>query len=145
METRTGLRAAGGLALALTVAGAALGVSAQAATGSHKAMAARKATLIGEFGRTTDTGAGRAGALVIDALYNVDIRDLDRYADHVGAVSADQARAAAAKLIDPAQADVVIVGDARLFLDDVKKRFGDKVEVIPAGRFDLDAANLIAP
>ena len=63
----------------------------------------------------------------------------------MGAVSADQARAAAAKLIDPAQADVVIVGDARLFLDDVKKRFGDKVEVIPAGRFDLDAATLVGP
>ena len=107
-------------------------------------LTARKATLIGEYDRTTDTGAGRAGALGIEALYGINIRDLDLYAEHVRAVDAQQAQAAAARLVDPAQADVVIVGDAKLFLDAVRKRY-PKVEVVPAGRFDLDSPTLVGP
>jgi zinc protease len=105
-------------------------------------LAARKATLIGEYGRNVDTGSGLAGAIALDALYGVDLGEIARYSGRVQAVDAEGARAAAVKLVDPAKADLVIVGDAKLFLEAVKKRY-PKVEVIPAGRFDLDSPTLV--
>jgi zinc protease len=112
----------------------------QAATPAE--LAARKATLIGEYGRNVDTGSGLAGAIALDALYGVDLGEIARYSDRVQAVGAEGARAAAVKLVDPAKADLVIVGDAKLFLPAVKQRYPN-VEVIPAGRFDLDSATLV--
>ena len=105
---------------------------------------ARKAALTGEFGRQAVTGAGLAGLLAVDAVYGVDLTETARYAEAVNAVSADQARAAAAKLADPAQAQVVVVGDAKLFIEALRKAF-PQVEVIPAAQLDLEQPSLRKP
>jgi zinc protease len=104
-------------------------------------LAARKANLIGDFGRAADTDAGLAGLLTQNAIYGVDPGEIGRYAERIEAVEPDQVRAGAAKLADPAQLDVVVVGDAKLFLDALKKRF-PKVEVIEAAALDLDSVTL---
>jgi zinc protease len=108
---------------------------------SPEELAARKATLVGEFGRTADTGAGLAGLLVENAIYGVDPGEIGSYAGAVGAIGPDQAKTAALRLADPAQLDVVVVGDAKLFLAPLKARF-PKLEVIEAGALDLDAPSL---
>ena len=107
-------------------------------------LAARKATLIGEFGRAADTGAGMAGLLIDDAIYGVDPGEVGRYADAVDAIGPGDARAAAIRLADPAKLDVVVVGDAKLFLGPLKARFPN-LEVIEASALDLDSANLRKP
>jgi zinc protease len=107
-------------------------------------LAARKASLIGEFGRETETDGGLAGLLTQDALYGIDPGEAGRYADKVEAVDAGEARAAALKLADPDGLNLVVVGDAKLFLGALKKRFA-KVEVIEAGTLDLDSPSLHKP
>jgi len=107
-------------------------------------LTARKAALIGEFGRTADTGAGLAGLLAADAIYGVELGEIGRYAAKVEAVSPDEARAAALKLADPNQLDVVVAGDDKLFLDALKARFPN-VEVIEADALDLDSPSLRKP
>ncbi len=104
-------------------------------------LAARKASLIGEFGRTADTDAGLAGLLTQDAIYRVDLSEIGRYAARIEAVDPGQTRAAALELADPGRLDVVVVGDAKLFLDALKRRF-PKLEVIEAGALNLDSASL---
>ena len=115
-----------------------------AAVPSPEELAARKATLIGEFARSADTGAGLAGLLTDDALYGIDPGEVTRYADTVEDVSPDAARAAARKLAMPGQLDVVVVGDAKAFLPALKTRFPN-LQVIEADALDLDSATLRKP
>jgi zinc protease len=109
-------------------------------TGPEELMA-RKASLIGAFGRASDTGAELAGLLSQDAVYGVALDELGRYAAQIQAISPDQARAAARVMADPDRLNVVVAGDAKLFLPALKKRFA-KVEVIEASALDLDSAAL---
>jgi zinc protease len=107
-------------------------------------LAARKAALIGEFSRAADTDSGLSSLVAQDVVYGVDPSEIDRYAGKIEAVQPDQARAAAFKLADPAQLDVVVVGDAKLFLNALKSRY-PKVEVIEADALDLDSPTLRKP
>ena len=102
---------------------------------------ARKSTLTGEFGRNAATGDGLGRLLAQDVVENIPPQDVDRYIARTEAVTPDQAKAAAARLVDPAQADVIVVGDAKLFLPALKKRFGT-VDVVAADKLDLDAPDL---
>jgi predicted Zn-dependent peptidase len=47
----------------------------------------------------------------------------------------------ASKYLDPQDVSVVIVGNAKVFLNDLRKEFG-AVEVIPARALDLNSASL---
>ena len=112
-----------------------------AAPASGAELDARKSTLTGEFGRNAATGDGLGRLLAQDAVENIAPQDVDRYIARTQAVTPAQAQAAAAKLVDPANADVIVVGDAKLFLPALKTRFGT-VEVVAADKLDLDAADL---
>jgi zinc protease len=102
---------------------------------------ARKAALIGGFGRTVETTVGTAGLLGGLSLYGVDLGELGRYTDKVSAVGPAEVQAVAAQVIDPAPASVVVVGDASVFLAALKAKFAN-IEVIPAGEFDPDTPTL---
>ncbi len=102
---------------------------------------ARKSTLTGEFGREAATGEGLGRMLSQDAVENVDPADVDRYIASTETVSGDAEKAAAARLVDQATADVIVVGDAKFFLPALKKRFG-AVSLVEADKLDLDAADL---
>ena len=97
----------------------------------------RKATLIGDFGRKTETAAGLAGYLSGLALQGVDLAEVKRYGPGVEAVGADQVQAFGQAVMDPAQATVVVAGDAKLFSDKLKERFPN-LQVLPAATLDLD-------
>ena len=100
---------------------------------------ARKASLTGQYGREAATAGGLGGILAGDAVEGVSIDEVGRYIPETEGVTAEAARAAAAKVVDRAKADIVIVGDAKLFIDALKKRYGAAVQVIPADKLDLDA------
>ncbi len=102
---------------------------------------ARKAALVGTFGRRIETTAGLSGYLSGLALQGVDLGEPARYAPSVEAVSADQVEAFAKSAIDPAQATVVVAGDAKLFQAKLRQRFPD-LQVIEASSLDLDHPGL---
>ena len=48
---------------------------------------------------------------------------MGRYIASVSAVTPAQAQAAAARLLDPSQASIIVVGDSKLFIDDLRKAY----------------------
>ncbi|HKO58563.1 MAG TPA: pitrilysin family protein [Thermoanaerobaculia bacterium] len=100
----------------------------------------RKAVLIGGFSRSLETSAGLVNAIADLALYGVSLEEIKRYIVGVQSVTAaDVQKFAGAKL--GAQPSVIIVGDAKKFLEPLKARFKD-VEVIPAAELDLSSPGL---
>ena len=100
-------------------------------------LTARKAVLIGGFGRSIETTAGLAGQISTLALYGLPPERLGAYVSDVSSVTPEQARAAAARYFDPDRADVVIVGDAQHFYDAFRRVRRD-AERIPASELNLD-------
>ena len=104
-------------------------------------LAARKATLAGNFGRAVATTGGLATYLSGLALQGVDLNEINRYAPGVEAVTADQVKAMASEVIDPSRATIVVAGDAKLFGDALKAKY-PQAEIIPAASLNLDSPTL---
>jgi zinc protease len=102
---------------------------------------ARKATLVGGFGREIETTDGLAGYLAGLVLQGVSPTEIGRYAASVNAVTAEQVRDVAKTLIDPSAASVIVVGDAGQFAPQLQAK-GIKAQVIPAAKLNLDKAAL---
>ncbi|WP_404367532.1 M16 family metallopeptidase [Sphingomonas sp. MMS24-J45] len=101
----------------------------------------RKAVLVGNFGRATETTEGIAGTVGGYVVQGLPLSELGAYTARVSAVDPAAVQAAAAKLLDPAAASIVVVGDAKLFLPELRKTYPD-AEVIPADALKLDRAAL---
>jgi len=102
---------------------------------------ARKATLVGSFGREIETTDGLAGFLTGLVLENVSPDEIGRYSAAVNAVTPDQVRSVAKELIDPTPASVIVVGNAGEFAPKLVSK-GVKAQVIPAAKLNLDKAGL---
>lgn len=101
----------------------------------------RKAVLTGGFGRNIETTAGIASTLADYVINRVPLTTLDSYAKDVTSVPPDAVKAAAAKYLDPARASIVVVGDAKQFLEPLRKAYPG-LEVIAAKDVNLDKAGL---
>ena len=104
-------------------------------------LTARKSTLIGDYGRELATSGGLADILGNYALYGVPLDEVGRYTAKVEAVDAAQVQAFAKRAFDPAQASVVVAGDAKTFAGPLKARLPN-LEVIAIGDLDLDSPTL---
>jgi zinc protease len=104
-------------------------------------LTARKAEIIGSFGRTIETTAGMAGQISTLALYGLPPERLGTYVADVTAVTPEQAQAAARRYFDADRADVVVVGDAQHFYDGLR-RLRPNAERIPASELNLDSESL---
>jgi zinc protease len=102
-------------------------------------LAARKAALTGAFEREAATSTGFAGLLAGRAAYDIPLAELGAHVGDIEAVTPAHAEAAAGRLVDPAAADILVAGDAQLFLGDLKKAYPG-AEVIK-----LDALDSAAP
>ncbi|KQM63323.1 peptidase M16 [Sphingomonas sp. Leaf17] len=102
---------------------------------------ARKAVLVGGFGREIETTAGLANVIGDYVVEAVPLGELQRYTASVAAVQAADVQAASAALLDPRPASIVIVGDAKQFIEPLRKTY-PTVEVIPADAVKLDSAAL---
>jgi zinc protease len=100
-------------------------------------LTARKAVLIGGFGRSIETTSGLAGQISTLALYGLPPERLGTYVADVSNVTPEQARAAAARYFDPARADLVVVGDAQHFYPALR-RLRPNAERIAASDLNLD-------
>ena len=104
-------------------------------------LAARKAVIIGGFGRSVETTAGLAGQYSALAQYGLPLEKLQTYSADINAVTAEQASAAAKAHYDPANATLIVVGDAAVFWDKVKdKRTG--MERLNINKLNLDSSTL---
>jgi zinc protease len=101
----------------------------------------RKATLIGDYARGIETSRGLTRRLAALALYGLPLEEISRYITGVQAITPEQVRDVSKNALATEPADVVIVGDAKKFLEPLKVRFRN-VEVIPAEKVNLNGANL---
>ena len=101
----------------------------------------RKATLIGGFGRTLETTEGLVGQIASLALYGLDLGEINRYISSVQAVTPAQIQKFAGARLGVSDADIVIVGDAKDFIEPLRKQFPN-VEVIKRDELDLNSATL---
>lgn len=101
----------------------------------------RKATLNGNFGRSLETTRGLAAQLGELYLYGLNPDELNSYMSNVQNISDKQVEEFALKNLKGG--DIIIVGDAKVFMSDLKKRFpNQKIEVVEASNLDLNNANL---
>jgi zinc protease len=104
-------------------------------------MTPRKAVVIGNFARNLETAAGLVSQVGALALYGISFDQINQYIGNVQAITAgDVQRFAGARLGAP-ETNIIIVGNAKEFLTEVRKRY-PQVEVIPVGELDLNTALL---
>jgi zinc protease len=104
----------------------------------------RKAVLTGGRGRALESTNGVAAVLSSLALQDVPLSELDRFDASITAVTPEAVQAFAEAALDPAKADIVVVGDAKLFIDKLRKQHPDLVLIEP-GQLDLDSPTLMKP
>ncbi|WP_158298670.1 M16 family metallopeptidase [Sphingomonas psychrotolerans] len=108
-----------------------------------EAVAQRIAFVQGGVSRQSETSAGFANALAGLVLQGVAPGEAAKLRERIGAVTPDAAAAAARRAIGGAGATIVIVGDARLFVDKLREQY-PQLEVIPLAALDLDQPQLRA-
>lgn len=104
-------------------------------------LAARKATLVGTYGRSLETTAGLAGQVGDLALYRIDLADIGRYSDRVQAVTPAQIQGYARSHLSQEGRHVVVVGDASVFGSALRTRYPHSVR-LEMTSLDLDRASL---
>jgi zinc protease len=116
-----------------------LGSSPVAAT----ELAARKATLIGAYGRSLETTRGLAARVAELAVHDVDLQQVGKYIEQVQAVTPKQIRAYAHSHLAADGSRVVVVGDTAQFAAAIRKQY-PKAALMEATALDLDSPSLQA-
>jgi zinc protease len=104
----------------------------------------RKAVLIGGFGRTLETTEGIVGQIASLALYGLNLGEINNYITNVQAVTSPQIQKFAGSRLGVADSNIVIVGDAKDFIEPLRKQFPN-VEIIKRNELDLNAGSLHKP
>ena len=101
----------------------------------------RKLALTGAFGRDLSTNGALAQKLVELYTFNLKPAQFGTYISDVEKISDADIKTFVSSSLKGG--DMIIVGDYKIFADDLKKRFpNQKVEVIPASELDLNNATL---
>jgi zinc protease len=111
---------------------------------SDAELAARKSSLVGDYGRNLATAGGLGVTLAELALYGIDLNEIKLYTDKVEAVTPEEVQAFAHDLLDPAKASVIVVGDGKTLLPVVQRDLPN-LTVIPIAQFDPDSPTLESP
>ncbi len=104
----------------------------------------RKAALVGNFARSMETTDGLVTQVAALALYGLRLDEINDYIRNVEAIKAGDVRQFARERLAAKDAHIVIVGDGRAFLDDLRKKF-PAVEVIKESELDLNRGALRRP
>jgi zinc protease len=107
-------------------------------------LTARKATLIGGYGRSLETTAGLAGQVGDLAVHDVDLGEVGRFVERVQAVTPAQIQAYATAHLDAGDMHVVVAGDAAQFADALRAKRPD-AKVLQADTLDFDSVTLQSP
>jgi zinc protease len=107
-------------------------------------LTARKATLIGGYGRSLETTSGLAGQIGDLAVHGVDLGEVGRFVERVQAVTPAQIQAYATAHLDAGDMHVVVAGDAAQFADALRAKRPD-AKVLKADMLDFDSVTLQSP
>jgi zinc protease len=107
-------------------------------------LAARKATLVGSYGRSLETTAGLAEQVGELAIYGIDLGEVGRYIAQVQAVTPAQIEAYASTHLGADATHVVVVGDASHFAAAIRK-IHPQAQQLSMQDIDLDSPTLSAP
>lgn len=106
-------------------------------------IARRRAFLTGAFARQIETSTGLGAYLSALSAYGIGVGEIETFAASVDAVDAATAARVARERLAVDQAAIVIVGDAKAFIEGARAKWPDLV-LIPADRLDLARADLRA-
>ncbi|NQX95207.1 MAG: insulinase family protein, partial [Erythrobacter sp.] len=101
----------------------------------------RRLFLGGAIGRSLETTGGFNGQVANLMLRGIKPKEAFAIAERLAKVSPEDAAAMAQKYLSADRASLIIVGDAKQFLEPLKELRGE-VEVIPARELDLGASDL---
>jgi zinc protease len=101
----------------------------------------RKAALMGNFARNLEATQGLVAQVGSLALYGLGLDEINNYLNNVQAITAGDVQKFAGARLDTKGANIIIVGNAKMFIDELRKRFPN-VEVIPEKELDLNSATL---
>lgn len=101
----------------------------------------RKAVLIGNFSRNLETVGGLVSQVASLALNGLSLDEINRYIPNVQAITTADVQKFASTKLDAKTSNIIIVGNAKLFLPTLEKQFKN-IEVIPVDQLDLNTALL---
>jgi zinc protease len=101
----------------------------------------RKAVLIGNFSRNLETVNGLVSQVASLALHGLSLDEINRYINNVQAINTADVQKFAGTRLDAKTSNIIIVGNAKLFLPELEKKYPN-VEVIPVTELDLNTALL---
>src|SRR5687767_3699314 len=101
----------------------------------------RKAVLIGGFSRNLETVNGLVGQIASLALHGLSLDEINRYINNVQAIGTQDVQKFAGTRLDAKTSNIIVVGNAKLFLPELQKKYPN-VEVIPVAELDLNTALL---
>ena len=101
----------------------------------------RRAALIGNFARNLETTGGLVEYVSSLALYGVNFSEMNSYISSVQGITSNDVQRFAGARLSPGSAHIIIVGNAREFIEPLRRQFPN-VEVIPVAELDLNSARL---
>jgi zinc protease len=101
----------------------------------------RKAVVVGNFARNLETNAGLVAQVATLAVYGISFDEINRYIGNVQGINAGDVQRFAGAHLDAKATSVVIVGNAKEFLPELRQKYS-QVEVIPMAELDLNTALL---
>ena len=104
-------------------------------------MVPRKAVVTGNFARNLETAGGLVAQVSSLALHGISFEEINRYLLNVQAIKATDLQRFAAARLGAKETCIIIVGNAREFLPELRKQYS-QVEVIPVAELDLNSALL---
>ena len=109
---------------------------------SRRELENARAYLAGNFPLTIETPNAIAAQVLESLVYGLDLDDLPTYPNRINAVTVEDIRRVARTYLQPDRLAIVLVGEARVFVDDLRRAgFGD-IEVLSVGELDLSSPDL---
>jgi zinc protease len=104
-------------------------------------LADAQAYLTGNFPLTIETPGAIATQILNVLFYELDVNELETLRDRVNAISVDDLQRVAKAYIHPARLSVVLVGDAKVIVPQIRSVGFTEFEVVPLQDLDLASAD----
>lgn len=111
-------------------------------TVGERELAGAQAYLAGSFPLGLETADDIALQVLNVLFYDLDVKDLETYPARVNAVSAADIQRVAREFVKPDRLSIVLVGDARQVVPQLKAVGFEDVEIVPIADVDLTSATL---
>jgi zinc protease len=108
----------------------------------ERELADAQAYLTGSFPLTIETPNDIATIVINAVFYELPIDEVRTYRERVQAISPDDIQRVARRYVRPDRLSMVLVGNARAFVADLREAGFTEFEVIPLDQLDLSAATL---